>query len=80
VYENGVLRLLEPVPFKEQELVTVTVSDGLNTSDDGLDSAFDAAAETEADDTVSLEAVRQALAKIPGSMAQEIQAERDERF
>jgi hypothetical protein len=33
----------------------------------------------EADDSVSLEAVRQAMAKIPGRLVDDIRAERDER-
>lgn len=37
-------------------------------------------AAAEADSTVTLADVRQALAKIPGSMAESIIAERDERF
>ncbi len=79
VYENGVLRPLEPMPFKEHELVTVIVSNGQIPADEWLDADFIRSAEAEADDSVTLEAVRLALAKIPGSMGQEIRSERDER-
>jgi predicted DNA-binding antitoxin AbrB/MazE fold protein len=40
VFENGVLRPLEPVPFKEHELVDVTVRDHSSASEDLLDSEF----------------------------------------
>lgn len=80
VYEKGVLRPLEPLDLTENERVTVTVTNGSRPLDDELlDTEFLAYCETQADDTVSLEAVRQALAKIPGSLADDIRAERDER-
>jgi hypothetical protein len=44
-----------------------------------LDHEFLAYCETQADDSVSLETVRQALAKIPGSLVDDIRAERDQR-
>ena len=77
VYENGVLRPLEPLPLKEQQQVTVTVSD-----DDGdwLDSSFLRYLETQADESITLEEVRSALAKIPGSMVDDFRRERDERI
>ena len=79
IFENGVLRLLEPVPFKEHELVHVTVSDHRSASEDLLDSEFIRYCETQADDRVTLEQVRTALAKIPGSMAVEIIRGREDR-
>ena len=79
VFENGVLRPLEPVPFKEHELVDVTVRDHSSASEDLLDSEFIRYCETQADDTVTLEQVRTALAKIPGSMAEEIIRGREDR-
>lgn len=36
MYENGVLRPLEPLPFEEHERVTVTVASGLAVSDGPL--------------------------------------------
>jgi predicted DNA-binding antitoxin AbrB/MazE fold protein len=77
IYENGVLRPLEPLPLKEQQQVTVTVSD-----DDGdwLDSSFLRYLETQADESITLEEVRSALAKIPGSMVDDFRRERDERI
>lgn len=79
VYENGVLKPLEPLPLKEHQRVTVTVSD---TAERWLDQAYmekvkkDVAASTPAR---SLDEVRQALSKIPGNLSDEIRAERDSR-
>jgi predicted DNA-binding antitoxin AbrB/MazE fold protein len=71
VYENGVLRPLGPVPghLHEHQRLTVTL-EGPTGAIRWL---------TDADPTVSLEAVRQALAKISGTLAQAVHAEREER-
>jgi hypothetical protein len=47
--------------------------------EDWLDRDFLKTYAHEADDSVSLESVRSAMAKIPGRLADEIRAERDER-
>ncbi|MCI0742430.1 MAG: antitoxin family protein [Gemmataceae bacterium] len=78
VFEKGVLRPLEPLPLQEHQQVTVTVS--LQADGDWLDAAFLRYLETQADDGVSLEEVRAALAKIPGSMAEDFHKERNDRF
>jgi hypothetical protein len=48
-------------------------------NEDWLDRDFLKTYAQEADDSVSLEAVRKAMAKIPGRVADDIRAERDER-
>lgn len=79
VYENGAFRPLEPVSCHEQERVRLTV-ESIGAAEEALfDEEFLAYCETQVDDAVSLEDVRQALAKIPGSLADDIRAERDER-
>lgn len=81
VYENGVLRPLEPVNISEYEKVTLTIVNGSPAApeEEWLDTEFHANCAAEADPTVSLEAVRVALAKIPGSMTEDVITERDER-
>jgi hypothetical protein len=71
VYENGVLRPLAALPpqYREHQHLTVTI-EGANGADGWL---------ADADPSVSLEAVRQALGKIPGTLAQQVRAEREER-
>jgi predicted DNA-binding antitoxin AbrB/MazE fold protein len=71
VYENGVLRPLGALSgqFQEHQHLTVTVED----ADESTRWLADA------DPTASLEAVRRALGKAPGTIAQMIHAEREER-
>ncbi len=47
--------------------------------EDWLDATFLRYLETQADESVTLEQVRSALAKIPGSMVEDFRRERDER-
>ena len=78
VHENGAFRPLEPVSYHEQERVILT-TESLGAAEEAIvDEEFLAYCATQADDTVSLETVRQALAKIPGSLTDDIQAERGE--
>ncbi len=71
VYENGVLRPLGPLPYPLEEHQQLTVI--LESSGGGRDWLADA------DPSISLEAVRQALANVPGTLAQLVDAEREER-
>jgi len=78
VYENGVLRPLEPLHLREQQLVSVTVTDEA-PMEPWLDAEYMAGCAQEADEGVSLEEVRAALAKIPGSLTEDFIAEREDR-
>jgi predicted DNA-binding antitoxin AbrB/MazE fold protein len=78
VYQGGVLRPLEPLDLPEQQLVHVTISDEA-PPEPWLDSECLAACAAEADDSVTLEEVRAALAKIPGSLTEDFIAEREDR-
>lgn len=78
VYTDGAFRPLEPVPFQEQQRVMLTV-EKVGTDEHILpDIEFLSYCESQADDSVSLEDVRKALAKIPGSLASEIRLDRDQ--
>jgi predicted DNA-binding antitoxin AbrB/MazE fold protein len=80
VYENGVFRPLGPLPeeLREHERYTVTV-EVPGALADRLDAVCLAAAKRDADPTVSLEEVRRILAKVPGTLAQAVISEREER-
>jgi predicted DNA-binding antitoxin AbrB/MazE fold protein len=78
VFEKGVLRPLGPLKLRENQLVTVSITDE-STFEPWLDDECLAACAREDDDVVSLEEVRTALAKIPGSLTEDFIAERDER-
>jgi len=71
IYENGVFHPVAPVPgrFREHQHYTVTI-EGTNGTDNWLD---------DADPSVSLEAVRQVLAKVSITLAQAVEDERAER-
>ena len=79
IYENGVFRPLAPVSCHERERVLLTVESLGDAEENLLDHEFLAYCETQADDSVPLEAVRLALSKIPGSLTDDIRAERDGR-
>lgn len=80
IYENGVLRPLGPLPedLHESERYTVTVEKAANRAI-RLDTACMAAAARDANPAVSLEDVRKILAKVPGTGAEAVAAEREER-
>jgi predicted DNA-binding antitoxin AbrB/MazE fold protein len=80
VYENGVLRPLGPLPqqIQEHQHLRVTI-DTPETLEDRLNATCLAAAKSEADPSVSLEEVRRILAKVPGTLARAVMAEREER-
>jgi len=79
VYENGVLRPLHPVDLPEHERLSVIVNRPADPLADVLDWDAHELAATEGDESISLEEVQAALSKIPGSMADVVSAERDER-
>ncbi len=80
IYENGVFRPLDPLPpqFQEHQRLMITIGT-LGTLEDRLDATCLAAAKRDADPTVSLEEVRGILAKVPGTLAQAVSAEREDR-
>jgi predicted DNA-binding antitoxin AbrB/MazE fold protein len=71
VYENGVLRPLAPVPddLQEHQRLTITIEGPAGLRDWRQD----------ADPTVSLQTVREILAKMSGTLAEAVHAEREER-
>lgn len=81
VYENGVLRPLQPLDLREQEHVLVSVvkagPDRSNLAVEYIENVLKKLAD--AGPAPGLEEVRRRLAKIPGSMAAEIIADRGER-
>jgi predicted DNA-binding antitoxin AbrB/MazE fold protein len=83
VYENGVLRPLQPLDLREHERVIVSVVKATPASPRShLDTKYIDRIKKQlpdAEDVPGLKEVRRRLAKIPGSMADEINAERGER-
>lgn len=78
VYENGILRPLEPLDLQEHQRVTVIVSKVPSLDEEWLDVECLQLYAAEADESISLEMVRKALSKIPGSLAADFLAERED--
>ena len=79
VYEDGVLRPLEPILLEERQEVTVTISDQGNIPRDHPLLASSEEWANAAGDQVSLEEVRRALATIRGSLSEAVIEERRDR-
>jgi predicted DNA-binding antitoxin AbrB/MazE fold protein len=80
VYENGVLRPLEPLDLPEHQHVPALVSEwpATNAAHEVLDLDCLRACVPEAEINVSLEAMREALSLIAGALTMDFVAERDE--
>jgi len=78
VYEDGVLRPVEALRLDEHQLVSVIIMDDV-APDEELRFEAPERFEALADHSVTLEAVRAALSKIPGSLDADFLAERNER-
>ena len=79
VYEDGVLRPLEPILLEERQEVTVTISDENNIPRDHPLLASSEEWANAAGDQVSLDEVRRALATIRGSLSETVIEERRDR-
>jgi predicted DNA-binding antitoxin AbrB/MazE fold protein len=81
IYEKGILRPLQPVDLRENQRVTLTITEQENARPGGdwLDVEYLQSCAGEADESLTLEAVHQALSKIPGSLTDDFVAERDDR-
>jgi predicted DNA-binding antitoxin AbrB/MazE fold protein len=79
VYEDGVLRPLEPILLEERQEVTVTISDHGNIPRDHPLLASSDEWVNAAGDQVSLDEVRRALATIRGSLSEAAIEERRDR-
>lgn len=81
VYENGLLRPLEPLALSEHQRVVLTLSDPRSPRLQ-RDEAYLAVVREQVAKEGSppgLDEVRRRLAKIPGSMTAEFNAEREDR-
>ena len=79
IYENGVLRPLEPLGLEEHQRVTVIIAEDGEGQEDLFDPELTQWCAEQSRNAPSLEEVRQSLSKIRGSMADVVIAERNER-
>jgi predicted DNA-binding antitoxin AbrB/MazE fold protein len=76
VYENGLLRPLEPLSLAEQQRVKLTISDSVITRRD-MAIVEQARAEVSGLEKIpTIDEVRAALSAIPGSLSDDVVAER----
>ena len=78
IYENGVLRPLEPVDLEERQRYSIEIVRAAG-DEPALDEEFIESCAPDNGRDVSIEEVRQALSSIPGSLSDDIRAERDRR-
>jgi predicted DNA-binding antitoxin AbrB/MazE fold protein len=78
VYEHGILRPLELVDLEEYQRYSIEIVRVVG-GEPVLDEEFIESCAPENGRDVSIEEVRQALSSIPGSLADDIRAERDRR-
>ena len=80
VFENGVLRPLEPLALKEHQRVRVTVSDApAERADAWIDHEYTASVDAIEEPEPTVDEVRRILSKVPGNFSDDIRAERDSR-
>ncbi len=80
VYENGLLRPLEPLTLEEHQRVTVIIEDApRDPVESWIDHEYYAALEAFVEPDPALEAVREALSSISGNLSDAVRAERDAR-
>ena len=79
VYENGALHPLEPLQLGEHQQVTLTISDGIDVSPNHPMLVSPDEWSHAAQDDISIDEVRKALATIHGSLSQAVLEERRER-
>jgi len=74
------VRRNDPSLIKEITIMSATITTNGADDESWLDIEYMVACSEEADPSVTLESVRQILTKIPGSISDDITAERDEQF
>jgi predicted DNA-binding antitoxin AbrB/MazE fold protein len=78
IYENGMLRPLEPLALEEHQRATITIAEDGEVQEDLFDPEFTQWCTEQSRNAPSLEEVRRSLSKIQGAMADVVTAERDE--
>jgi predicted DNA-binding antitoxin AbrB/MazE fold protein len=79
VYEDGILKLTNPLALSEHQRVRVTVSDWADPAEPWLDREYLAAIDAMGEMEPALEEVRAALSGIKGNLSDAIREERDAR-
>ena len=83
IYENGALRPLEPLDLTEGQIVSLTIYvggvPGEDEEDDEDENDYFPLAADDGDPNITWEEVHEALKSIPGSLADQIIRDREDR-
>lgn len=79
IFENGVLKPLDPLDLEEEEVVSVSVEKLVENGRPDEDSYQPLIAD-DGDPNISWQEVQAVLAKLPGSLANDFDRQREERF
>jgi predicted DNA-binding antitoxin AbrB/MazE fold protein len=79
IYGNGVLKPLDPVDLKDQDVVSISI-EKISDNGQGHDDDYLPLVAEDGDPDITWEQVRSVLAKLPASLTTDIDRERDERF
>ena len=80
IYEDGVLKPLGPLSLAEHQRVSLVIGGDDEERDGGDASDYQPLIAEEGDPNVTWGEVQTLLAKLPGSLADDFDRERDERF
>ena len=79
IFEHGVLKPLDPLDLEEDEVVSLSIEK--LTENEGVDDGEDFPLIAEdGDPNITWEQVQAVLAKLPNSLSEDFDRERDERF
>jgi len=81
IYENGVLKPLTPIVLAEHEQVSLVIraKDDVDLDDEDDEDDYMPLIAEEGDPDITWEEVRRITAKLPGSLADDVDREREER-
>jgi predicted DNA-binding antitoxin AbrB/MazE fold protein len=80
IFEHGVLKPLDYVDLREDELVLVQIHKLNNNEQEAEQEGYASYVAEDGDPDLTWEDIQKVTAKIPGSLAEEFRRERDERF
>jgi predicted DNA-binding antitoxin AbrB/MazE fold protein len=81
IYENGVLKPLTPIILAENERVSLVIGTAGEVEHEDRDATdYMPLIADEGDPSVTWDQVQALLAKLPGSLSDDFERERDERF
>jgi predicted DNA-binding antitoxin AbrB/MazE fold protein len=79
IYENGVLKPLTPIDLAEHQRVVIVIGADQHEDDDRDSEEYLPLAAEEGDPSITWEQVHEAISSIPGSLADDVIRDREDR-